>query len=79
LRPREIKIGIVALDLSIKRQPALGRAREVALAEAVGDVIAPGRRAAKCRISVILPVMPSRLSRMAAGALTMIVLNMTTA
>src|SRR3954462_10755346 len=55
------------------------RARNVALAEAVGEVIAPGLRAAKWRIRGILPVRPSRLSRRAAGALTMIVLRVTIA
>jgi hypothetical protein len=47
-------------------------ARRLALAEAVVVVSGPGRRAARCRTSAILPVIASRCSRRPAGAPTTI-------
>ena len=45
-------------------------ARKLAFADAVVEVSFPGQRAARRRISVILPVMPSSCSRKLAGAVT---------
>lgn len=69
----------MSFDLSIERQPTPSQGAQGRLAEAVGEVITPGRRAAKCRIGAILPVIASRLSRRAAGALVMIILSVTIA
>src|SRR3954447_18203483 len=46
-------------------------ARRLAFADAAVEVIGPGRRAARCRIRAILPVMRSSRSRSAAGGPTM--------
>src|SRR4051812_42399592 len=70
-----IQMSLMGLDLralisasSVSQRCA--RARRAALAEAVGEVSAPARSAAKCRISAILPAMPSSCSRKLSGALT---------
>src|SRR4051812_38223 len=54
-------------------------ARRLAFADAAVEVIGPGRRAARCRIRAILPVMRSSRSRRAAGAPTMIAFSVTMA
>src|SRR5918994_913590 len=54
-------------------------ARRLASAEAVVEVSGPGRRAARCRTSAILPVIASSCSRRAAGAPTMIALSVSMA
>jgi hypothetical protein len=43
--------------------------RNADLAEAVGEIISPGLRAARCRTKEIGPRMCSRLARRSAGAL----------
>jgi hypothetical protein len=54
-------------------------ARKAALAEAAAERMGPGLRAARCRISAILPMMRSSAWRKAAGALMMMVLSVTMA
>ena len=50
-------------------------ALSAALADAVVEIIGPGRSAARWRTSVSLPRMPSSCSRNSAGALTMMALS----
>jgi len=60
-------VDVMRLDLSVEVEPTPG-ARRLALAEAVVVVSGPGRKAARCRTSAILPVIASSRSRRAAGA-----------
>jgi hypothetical protein len=54
-------------------------ARRLVSAEAVVEVRGPGRKAARCRISVILPLSASSRSRSTLGAPTMRALSVSMA
>src|SRR4051812_24437549 len=66
--PRWVSCDLISTSRSSQRR---AMARRLALAEAVVVVGGPGRKAARCRTSAILPATASSRSRRAAGALTM--------